>query len=100
MCSLSSAISVELLVSLLNHPLQRGAKASEDLEECDWSALGPIPHQIRGDLGEYKTNAMLGEAFDMCIACSPNIIEAFKASEEEQFDFLLKACNVPGFLEE
>jgi len=43
---------------------------------------------------------MLGEAFDMCIACSPNIIEAFKASEEEQFDFLLKACNVPGFLEE
>lgn len=100
MCSLASATAVELLVALLNHPLQRAAIASDDLFKCDRSALGPIPHQIRGDLSEYKTLPLLGEAFDMCIACSQSIIDQFKQPNEEAFNFLLQACNVPGFLEE
>lgn len=100
MCALSSAVAVELLVALLNHPLQRGAKAHEEIYSCDRSSLGPIPHQIRGDLGEYKTTPMLGEAFDMCIACSKTVIDAFRGNDEDSFQFLLKACNQPGFLEE
>ena len=43
---------------------------------------------------------MLGEAFDMCIACSPKVIESFQQSEEKQFEFLLNTCNIPGFLED
>lgn len=43
---------------------------------------------------------MLGESFEMCIACSPTIINAFWKSEEEQFWFLLDACNIPDFLED
>jgi hypothetical protein len=43
---------------------------------------------------------MLGESFEMCIACSPKIIDAFRGTEDEQFEFLLNACNVPEFLEE
>jgi len=43
---------------------------------------------------------MLGEAFIMCIACSPNIVDAFWKSEDEQFEFLLKACKNPNFLED
>jgi len=32
---MASAIAVELLVSILNHPLKQGAKAHEDIYECD-----------------------------------------------------------------
>lgn len=100
MCALSSAIAAELLVALLNHPLQRGAKADEELFNCDRSSLGPIPHQIRGDLSEYKTIAMCGEAFDMCIGCSKTILDHFRGTEEEALEFLKNACNHNGFLEE
>ncbi len=55
MCSLSSAVSAELLVSILNHKKKQTAKAHEELNECDRGSLGPIPHQIRVDMSEYKT---------------------------------------------
>lgn len=43
---------------------------------------------------------MLGEAFDMCIACSEPVINAFKGEDAQAFQFLLNACNKSGFLEE
>lgn len=43
LCSIASALGVELLASLLNHPLKNGAKAHENTSQCDRSELGVIP---------------------------------------------------------
>jgi hypothetical protein len=40
---MASSIGVELLVSMLNHPLKQGAKANEEKYECDKSELGILP---------------------------------------------------------
>ena len=63
LCTIASALAVELLVSLLNSAEKQGAKASEILEKCDRSALGPIPQQIRGDLSGWNLNCLFGQAF-------------------------------------
>lgn len=97
MCSLASAMSVELLVSLLNHPLRNGAKADEEIQNSDRSVLGLIPHQVRGDMNDYRVTPMCGYAFDMCIACSPPIINEFK---KDPSTFVIAACNTPGYLED
>ena len=43
LCCMASSLGVELLTSMLNHPLKHGAKATEQAELCDKSALGIIP---------------------------------------------------------
>ena len=43
LCCMSSAIGVELLTSLLNHPLKNGAIARDNASDCDRSELGIIP---------------------------------------------------------
>jgi hypothetical protein len=40
---MASSLGVELLTSMLNHPLKNGAKAKEDPSQCDKSPLGIIP---------------------------------------------------------
>jgi ubiquitin-like modifier-activating enzyme ATG7 len=40
---------------------------------------------------------MFGEAFDKCIGCSKNIVKNYMDS---RFEFVLRACNEPDFLEE
>lgn len=40
---MASSIGVELLTSIINHPLKHGAKANENPSECDKSDLGIIP---------------------------------------------------------
>ena len=63
----------------------------------DRSVLGIIPHQIRGDMNDYRTTPMCGYAFDLCIACSPKILNEFQKDPE---GFTLQACNKPGYLED
>ena len=86
-----------MLTSILNHPLKHGAIAREVAENCDKSALGIIPQQIRGDLSNFSMNVMYGEVFDKCIGCSPHVAKAFKESPES---FLIQACNNPDYLED
>ena len=70
LCCMASSLGVELLTSLLNHPLKHGAKAAENAPLCDKSALGIIPQQLRGDLSNFSNNVMYGECFDKCIGCA------------------------------
>ncbi len=63
LCSMASALAVELLVSMLNTAGKQATKASEVLEKCDRSPLGPIPQQIRGDLSTWSTTCLFGQAF-------------------------------------
>lgn len=77
LCTIASGIGVELLTSMLNHPLRQGARAFEKPELCDKSSLGIIPQQIRGDLSSFSMNVMYGECFAKCIGCSGKVQEAF-----------------------
>mmetsp|Transcript_26095 Transcript_26095/g.30119 ORF Transcript_26095/g.30119 Transcript_26095/m.30119 type:complete len:343 (+) Transcript_26095:871-1899(+) len=88
MCSMASAVAVELLVSILNHPLRNGAFADEEFTKSDKCVLGFIPHQVRGDMSEFRTTPMCGYAFDMCIACSPPILNEFQNDPEK---FVIRA---------
>lgn len=94
---MASALGVELLTSILNHPKKNGAIARENQEDCDKSALGIIPQQLRGDLSTFGMNVMYGECFDKCIGCSDKVQEAYEAGSRE---FLISACNNPDYLED
>ena len=61
LCTMASSIAVELLVSLLNHPLKNGAKANEDC--FDESLMGILPQQIRGNLHNFKLLTLTGQSF-------------------------------------
>ncbi|CAF1015529.1 unnamed protein product [Adineta ricciae] len=99
---MASALSVELLVSILQHPLrgQCPALIRADLEESvpeAVSCLGIVPHTIRGFLGRYSTVLPTGEAFSQCVACSPIVRQAF---QENGFSFLMKVFNELNYLED
>jgi len=95
LCSIASAQAVELLTSLLQHPLKQGAGARE--ADCDRTCLGLLPQQIRGDLNLFSSTILYGEAFDRCVACSPEVIAAYKS---DPTSFLLSACTRPDYLED
>jgi len=99
---MASALCVELLVSIMQHPLrdQCPALIRADLEESvpeALSCLGIVPHTIRGFLGRYSTVLPTGEAFSQCVACSSSVRKAF---QDNGFSFLLKVFNELNYLED
>jgi ubiquitin-like modifier-activating enzyme ATG7 len=54
------------------------------------SALGVIPHQIRGSLVTYTMMNCSVPSFQYCTGCSLPLIEAYK---ENKFDLVSKACD-------
>lgn len=100
---IAAALAVELMVSVIQHPLGIDAPApltsshdnesSEDEESC----LGIVPHQIRGFLSRFQDVLPATSAFSCCTGCSPEIVASFEA---DGFAFLLKAFNDPLYLEE
>ncbi|XP_052284162.1 ubiquitin-like modifier-activating enzyme ATG7 isoform X2 [Dreissena polymorpha] len=100
MSFIASALAVELLVSVLQHP-ERGC-APADTGDTDTGSdtdcpLGLVPHQIRGFLSRFQQILPASRAFDKCTACSHKVIEVFRS---EGFEFLLKAFNEPHYLED
>ncbi|KAF6025418.1 ATG7 [Bugula neritina] len=99
---LCSALIVELLVSLIQHPLRNAASAylslnDGDNEEDDQCILGILPHQIRGYLSNYQMILPVSRKFKNCTACSETIVNHYK---ERGFDFLISAFNDAKVLEE
>jgi ubiquitin-like modifier-activating enzyme ATG7 len=99
---IASALAVELLISVLVHPLGPLAPADtsshdEHLSAKSTSPLGVVPHQIRGFLSRFHNMMPASAAFDQCTACSPAVLEAF---ESGGFDFLLNVFNQPSYLED
>jgi len=100
---IASALAVELMVSLLQHPIKGAAasssnvnnelKASNEEESC----LGMVPHQIRGYLHSYSLILPASQAFEKCTACSKQIIDMYK---KDGFDFLIKVFNDSSYLED
>ncbi|KAL2833222.1 hypothetical protein BDW59DRAFT_138301 [Aspergillus cavernicola] len=96
--AIASALLVELLVSLLQHPLgaAAGAPLTQDNHQ-DGHPLGLVPHQIRGFLSTFENVSVVGQSYKCCSACSSNIISQYK---QEGWDFVQRALNEVGYVEE
>ncbi|KAJ5953401.1 Ubiquitin-like modifier-activating enzyme atg7 [Penicillium verhagenii] len=96
--AIASALLVELLVSVLQHP--EGVSAPAPLSQRDERGdhpLGLIPHQIRGFLGTFENIVVTGKSYPCCSACSEKVIAAY---QEQGWDFVRRALNQPGYVEE
>ncbi|KAJ1721377.1 Autophagy protein 7 [Coemansia erecta] len=95
---IASGTAVELLTTILQHPL--GGLAPAPASGSNLESLSDAPeqegvfgvpdHQIRGYLVGFRQHAIVGQSSDMCTACSPKIIAAYR---EHGFEFLLRAFN-------
>jgi ubiquitin-like modifier-activating enzyme ATG7 len=107
---IASALAVELLVSLTQHRMKGHAPAAQpptstalasapptDPTLRDSHPLGTVPHQLRGYMSTWQTLQIRGKAYDCCSACSPTILEAY---ERDGWEFVKRAINEPGFVEE
>jgi len=95
---LASSFLVELLVSILQHPLGPAAPAPSNASEPRGKhPLGHIPHQMRGFLYNFQNLIVKGRSYDCCSACSPNILEAY---ESGGWEFVKRALCERGYVDE
>ncbi|KAL2844300.1 hypothetical protein BJY01DRAFT_189073 [Aspergillus pseudoustus] len=96
--AIASALLVELLVSVLQHPLGAavGAPQTQDSDQHD-HPLGAVPHQIRGFLSTFENVSVVGRSYKCCSACSGNIVNEYK---KEGWNFVQRALNEAGYVEE
>ncbi|OBZ85707.1 Ubiquitin-like modifier-activating enzyme ATG7 [Choanephora cucurbitarum] len=94
LAAIAGALSVELMVSVIQHPegYSMNAKATDQPH-----LLGLLPHQIRGFLGQFSNMLIVGQAYDRCTACSRKILEAY---DHNPLDFLKKVLKEPDHLEQ
>ena len=96
--AIASALLVEMLVSVLQHPKGAAAPApmstSEDRGE---HPLGLVPHQIRGFLHNFTNLPITGRSYDCCSACSDRIVNTYIT---EGWSFVEKCLNEQGYVEE
>ncbi|EFX03568.1 autophagy ubiquitin-activating enzyme [Grosmannia clavigera kw1407] len=99
--AIASALLVELLTSVLQHPLRHYAPAPKPLSRPGNSVatyerdpeshpLGLVPHQIRGFLANFQNMLIQGPAYPHCSACSAQILNAYR---QEGWDFVKKALG-------
>ncbi|KAL4079347.1 hypothetical protein J3A83DRAFT_4086462 [Scleroderma citrinum] len=103
---IAASTAVELLVSLLQHPAgvhapppppqsMNNADAGPDASDFN-SALGLVPHQLRGFLAQFRTLPVTGAAFDQCTGCSETVVRTY---EKEGIAMIQRACNERDYLE-
>ena len=105
---IAGSLVVELMVAILQHPCGIFAPAAGSLKETSLKAeaidrkfsgipsLGHVPHMIRANLGGFSQFTLYGEAFEKCPACSPVVVEEFRARGT---DFIYNAIHEPGYIE-
>ncbi|GMF81587.1 unnamed protein product [Aspergillus oryzae] len=95
--AIASALLVELLISILQHPLGAAAPAPASRNDDRGShPLGLVPHQIRGFLSTFENLCVVGRSYKCCSACSETIVDTYK---EKGWDFVQKALNETGYVE-
>ncbi len=95
--AIASALLVELLISILQHPLGPAAPATTSPADRHEHPLGIIPHQIRGFLANFNNLNITGQSYDCCSACSDKIVDAYM---RDGWEFVARAMNEKGFVEE
>jgi|TARA_B110000977_G_scaffold20297_1_gene24367 ubiquitin-like modifier-activating enzyme ATG7 len=96
---IASALAVELMVTLLHHPLRASAPADDATPISKPSAqpLGLLPHQIRGFVSHFDQLLPKTPAFPRCVACAPSVVAAFR---RDNWSFVERALREPAYLEE
>lgn len=99
---IAAAFAVELLISVLQHPLRADAPAfasqNAGLELfSNGHSLDLIPHQIRGFLSYFNQILPATSAFANCSACSPLVMDSFV---QNGFKFLLNVFDDSNYLEQ
>ncbi|KAJ6260639.1 hypothetical protein Dda_4866 [Drechslerella dactyloides] len=96
--AIASALLVELFVSILQHP-QLGAAPAPASADADRGShpLGVVPHQLRGFLFNFQNKMIHAPGYVHCSACSNKILTAF---DDGGWDFVKRAMNETGFIEE
>ncbi|KAH8812500.1 autophagy-related protein-like protein 7 [Xylogone sp. PMI_703] len=104
---MASALLVELLVSILQHPLGAEAPAPKASSQTSSGVeyerdppdhpLGLIPHQIRGFLSNWRNVLVSGKAYDCCSACSSKVVEAYK---HDGWEFVKRALSEKDYVSE
>ncbi|KAI1173135.1 hypothetical protein F4777DRAFT_581259 [Nemania sp. FL0916] len=101
--AIASALLVELLTSLLQHPLRHHAPApttsstAQEVDPADEHALGIVPHQIRGFLNRFQNLVIRGQSYPCCSACSPSILSAYR---NEGWEFVKRALEDKDYVAE
>ena len=97
--AIASALLVELLVSVVQHPLGPLAPAPKpnSHEQEDDHPLGIVPHTIRGYLPTFNNMILHADSYEHCSACSRPITEAYL---RDGWNFVKRALNENGFVEE
>ncbi|KAL6714659.1 Autophagy protein 7 [Lecanora helva] len=96
--AIASALLVEILISVTQHPQGPMAPAPKTpTEKAGNHPLGIVPHQIRGSLTNYQNVVVKGSNYDCCSACSDTIVNAYKLSG---WEFVKRALNEKGYVED
>jgi len=96
--AIAAALLVEILVSILQHPLGASAPAPvKPTEERGDHPLGIVPHQIRGFLSTFQNLVIRGSSYDSCSACSDKISSAYIT---DGWQFVKKALNEKSYVED
>lgn len=108
---LASSLLVELLVSILQHPLQSRApvdpsknpplpspsSSHPSLPTPFVHPLGAVPHTIRGTLHDFNNRLVEGKPYDCCSACSERVVGMY---EKGPWEFVKRALDERGWVEE
>lgn len=101
--AIASALLVEMLTSLLQHPKGKDAPAPQPtggvIPERDPPnhPLGLVPHQIRGFVSTFQNMVIRGQSYDCCSACSPKILDAYRT---EDWEFVKRALLEKDYVAE
>lgn len=88
---MASALAVELMVSVLQHPLQN------DAPHDGKSQFGSVPHQIRAYLSTFEQIRLHSTRYVHCAACSDIVLDRYQA---EGWEFVSRCLESSAFLEE
>lgn len=101
--AIASALLVELLTSLLQHPLGNDAPApqpkpgSTPERDPPDHPLGLVPHQIRGYVSTFQNMVIRGHSYDSCSACSPKVLDAYR---RDGWGFVKRALQEKDYVAE
>ncbi|KAH6675596.1 autophagy-related protein-like protein 7 [Halenospora varia] len=106
--AMASNLLVEVLVSLLQHPLSGQAPApvpsiNQTTSSIDYERdppdhpLGIVPHQIRGFLSTFQNKIISGKSYDCCSACSPKIVSEY---HRQGWEFVKRALTEKDYVTE
>lgn len=98
---IAASMATELMVAMFHHPLGNCAPAPDkkdistiynpvdDGSSASSTALGLLPHQIRGTVVTYSMMTPTVPAFPACSACSDLVVDEYKRSG---FEFVKCVC--------